>query len=202
MIPTGVRDIHTHNLHAPAGSAIVNIEPDAGPIPATPAGALYSTGVHPWRSAEGAELWPLVERLAADDRIVAIGEAGLDRLRGASLPEQIELLERHARLADSLAKPLIVHCVRAWAELLELHRRLRPVQPWIIHGFRGAPALAGQLLRAGMHISLGPHFNPATAAAIPAGRLLLETDDDPTVSIEQVAAAVAAARASSAELSN
>lgn len=199
MIPPGVTDIHTHNLHAPAGTAIVNIEPDRpGGIPAdAPAGALYSTGVHPWRSTEAATLWPLVEQLAADGRIAAIGEAGLDRLKGAPLPEQIELLERHARLADALGKPLIVHCVRAWAELMALHRRLHPAQPWIVHGFRGAPALAAQLTDAGMYISLGPLFNPATAAAIPADRLLLETDDHPGATIDAVARAVAQARASS-----
>ncbi|MDE6497492.1 MAG: TatD family hydrolase [Muribaculaceae bacterium] len=202
MIPPGVTDIHTHNPHAPTGTAIVNIEPDAG-IPAdAPPGALYSTGVHPWRSAEAATLWPRVENLAGDDRIAAIGEAGLDRLKGAPLSEQLTLLERHARLADALGKPLIVHCVRAWAELLALHRRLRPAQPWIIHGFRGAPALAARLLEAGMYISLGPRFNPATAAAVPAHRLLLETDDNSAVSIADVAAAVAAARDSSPAKSN
>ena len=195
MILPGVVDIHTHDTHAPAGTAIVCIEPDRpGGIPAEPVGALYSTAVHPWRSAEAATLWPMVQQLAADPRIAAIGEAGLDRLKGAPMPEQLALLERHARLADDLGKPLIVHCVRAWAELLGLHRRLRPAQPWIIHGFRGGPALARQLLDAGMYISLGARFNPATATAVPADRLLLETDEGPAAAITTVARDVAAAR--------
>ncbi len=194
MTAPRIADIHTHNLRAIPGTAIVNIEPDAGIPPLAPAGALYSTGVHPWRSDRAEELWPLVERLARDERIVAIGETGLDRLRGAPLQAQGALMERHARLAESLGKPLIVHCVRAWAELLQLHSRLRPAVPWIVHGFRGAPALAGRLLDAGMHLSLGPRFNAATAAAIPASRLHLETDDDPAATIAGVARDVALAR--------
>ena len=112
--------------------AIINIEPDT-PLP--PQGT-FSTGVHPWRSSEAGTLWPLVEKTAADPRIAAIGECGLDRLRGAPLPRQAELLRLHALLAERLRKPLIVHCVRAWAELLAAHRAIRPAQPWIIHGFR------------------------------------------------------------------
>ena len=166
-----IRDVHTHNLHAGPG-AIINIEPDT-PLP--PEGT-FSTGVHPWRSSEAGTLWPLVEKTAADPRIAAIGECGLDRLRGAPLPRQAELLRLHALLAERLRKPLIVHCVRAWAELLAAHRAIRPAQPWIIHGFRGAPALARRLLDAGMHISLGELFNPLTAAVIPDSRLHVETD--------------------------
>ena len=127
-----IRDVHTHNLHAGPG-AIINIEPDT-PLP--PEGT-FSTGVHPWRSSEAGTLWPLVEKTAADPRIAAIGECGLDRLRGAPLPRQAELLRLHALLAERLRKPLIVHCVRAWAELLAAHRAIRPAQPWIIHGFPG-----------------------------------------------------------------
>ncbi len=183
-----IRDVHTHSLHAGPG-AIINIEPDT-PLP--PQGT-FSTGVHPWRSSEAGTLWPLVEKTAADPRIAAIGECGLDRLRGAPLPRQAELLRLHALLAERLRKPLIVHCVRAWAELLAAHRAIRPAQPWIIHGFRGAPALARRLLDAGMHISLGERFNPLTAAVIPDSRLHVETDCS-SLPIARIAAAVEHAR--------
>lgn len=186
-----IRDVHTHCLDA-GPDAVINIEPDRGLPPH--GGPHFSTAVHPWRSAEAETLWPLVEAAATDARIVAVGECGLDRLRGAAMPEQIELMRRHALLAERVGKPLIVHCVRAWAELLALHRSVRPAQPWVVHGFRGAPALAQQLLDAGMYISLGPKFRPDTAAMIPAHRLLLETDDTPGADIDAVARAVADAR--------
>lgn len=89
-------DTHTHNPEA-GPEAIINIEPDALPLPAA---GRFSTGVHPWRSAEAAKLWPMVETVAADKRIVAIGECGIDRLRGADIKLQEELFMRHARLAE------------------------------------------------------------------------------------------------------
>lgn len=182
-------DTHTHNIEA-GPEAIINIEPDAMPLPAT---GRFSTGVHPWRSAEAAKLWPMVEAVAADKRIVAIGECGIDRLRGADLKIQEELFMRHARLAERVGKPLIIHCVRAWGELLGAYSDIKPSQPWIIHGFRGGPALAHQLLNAGMHISLGEHFNRATAAIIPDDRLHIETDCS-TLPIGDIAESVRQAR--------
>lgn len=182
-------DTHTHNPEA-GPEAIINIEPDALPLPAT---GRFSTGVHPWRSAEAAKLWPMVETAASDDRIVAIGECGIDRLREADIKLQEELFMRHARLAERVGKPLIIHCVRAWGELLGAYSDIKPSQPWIIHGFRGGPALAHQLLNVGMHISLGEHFNRATAAIIPDDRLHIETDCS-TLPIGDIAESVRQAR--------
>jgi len=185
-----VRDVHTHNIKA-GSDAIINIEPGQS----LPPEGIYSTGVHPWRSSEAEILWPYVEKMAVEPRIVAIGECGLDRLRGADMNIQTELLQLHALLAENTGKPLIIHCVRAWAELIALRRNLKPAQPWIVHGFRGNPQLAMQLLDAGMHISLGEHFRPETAAIIPRGRLHVETDCSP-LSIDEIAQSVAAARKS------
>lgn len=182
-------DTHTHNPEA-GHEAIINIEPDALPLPAA---GRFSTGVHPWRSAEAAKLWPMVETVAADKRIVAIGECGIDRLRGADIKLQQELFMHHARLAERVGKPLIIHCVKAWGELLGAYSDIKPSQPWIIHGFRGGPELARQLLDAGMHISLGEHFNRATAAIIPDDRLHIETDCS-TLPIGDIAEAVRQAR--------
>lgn len=167
MIPP-VADIHTHNPDAT--DAVINLDPGMAMRP----GALYSVGWHPW--------WPdpdmdWVERLAQLPDVVMIGECGIDKRRGAMSPLcQLELTRRHALLAERLAKPLILHIVGAWAEIIALHRELRPRQPWIIHGFRGKPQLAAQLVRAGFHISLPSNANPATAAVIPPSRLLRETD--------------------------
>ncbi|MBP3227217.1 MAG: TatD family hydrolase, partial [Bacteroidaceae bacterium] len=119
-------DHHTHNAAAPAGQAVVSLprevvaQPEAfSPQP----GALYSAGVHPWWTAEGdaERLWQGVLTLAAHPQVVAIGETGFDRLRG-DFALQPALFARHARLAAERGKPLIIHCVRAWAELLAARR--------------------------------------------------------------------------------
>lgn len=72
---------------------------------------------------------------------------------------------------------MILHVVKAFPEIMALRKSLKPTQQWIIHGFRGKPQLAESLLRAGFDISLGEHFNPASAAIIPPSRLFAETDE-------------------------
>ena len=138
----------------------------------------FSYGIHPWDTG-GAGIDRMLARvasLAADSRVVAIGETGLDALRGAPLDVQERIFLRHAAIAESVGKPLIIHAVRTAARIAGLCRSFRPTVPWIIHGFRGKPQLARQLLAAGLSLSLGPLHNPDTAAMIPPGRLYRETD--------------------------
>lgn len=168
MIPQ-VADIHTHNPMA--DDAVISLPPPYGPMRP---GALYSVGCHPW---EAEPRFDLVEALATHPQVVMIGECGLDRVRGAlSMEQQLELLRRHVELSERVGKPLLLHVVKAWAELLALHAAMRPRQPWIVHGFRGNPQLARQLLRAGFYLSVHPLCPPATLAVIPPDRLLHETD--------------------------
>ena len=154
----------------------------------------YAVGVHPWRAAFLDETAGLLESLAASPRCLAVGETGLDRRRGPSLDCQIRAFRLHIALSERLGKPLIIHCVGCAAEILAHHRELRPHQPWIIHGFRGKPELARQMLARGLYLSLGVRFNPDTARIIPDDRLLIETDDDRETDIMRVAAAIAPLR--------
>ncbi len=179
-------DCHTHNHDTANG--IVSVEPhEWAPRP----GVCYSVGIHPWSTAGECD-FAQVERIARHPQVVAIGETGLDTLRGAPLAQQLPLLERHARLAGQLGKPLVLHCVRAYAQVVHLHRTLHSPVPWVIHGFRGKPDVARQLAGEGLYLSYGLRFNPASVAVTPAHRQLIETDDAP-VAIEEVAARVAAA---------
>lgn len=167
MIPP-VADIHTHNPEAT--DAVINLEPGMAMRP----DALYSVGWHPWQPGADME-W--VERMAAHRQVVMIGECGIDKLRGVgTVDSQIELTRRHALLAEQTGKPLILHIVGAWNEITALRKQMKPTQPWIIHGFRGKPALASQLVGAGFHISIGQRHNPAITEAVPPDRLLHETD--------------------------
>lgn len=169
-----ITDVHTH--HSGNLSAIYNL---TSPVETVPAGSV-SVGLHPWDTAlPDVETLMLAinHRAVTDAAVVAIGETGLDNRHGAPLSRQEQLLVRHIHLSELTHKPLILHIVGAWSELLRLHRDMRPSVPWIIHGFRGKPALARQLLDAGMYLSLGRHYNPSTALIIPSDRLLLETDE-------------------------
>lgn len=133
-----------------------------------------------------------LENIADSSRITAIGECGLDRLRGADIKRQEHLFARHIRLSEQLRKPMIIHCVRAFDRLLHMHREYRPHQLWIVHGFRGKPQLASQLVDNGIAISLGERFNPQTANIIPAGYLFFETDES-LLPIQEIKSKITAA---------
>lgn len=189
--PPQITDIHTHNP-ACHDTAVLNIA--AGePLPDSP--RYLSTGLHPWQTvrADRDRLTELAEAAAADPRVLAIGECGLDALRGAPLEIQEEIFRRHALAGERLGKPLIIHCVKAFDRLLRIHKELRPSQPWIIHGFRGKAATARQLTGAGLGLSLGEHFNAESAAVIPSGMLFTETDES-LLPIEEIRERIASAR--------
>lgn len=155
----------------------------------------YSFGIHPCRiEADGEAQWTALLQRVEQPSCVAIGEAGLDRLATCSMGRQIGLFERQAHLAEELGKPLIIHCVRAWEELIACRKAIRPKQPWLIHGFRGKAPLANQLLRQGFYLSFGYYFQPEAARAAWPERLFLETDEA-AVSIQAVYARVAEALA-------
>ncbi len=141
--------------------------------------ARFSFGIHPWDTADRTAVERMFARLevvAADPRVVAIGETGLDALRGASLSEQEEIFLRHADMAERLGKPLIIHAVRTAARIAALCRGRHPSVPWIIHGFRGNAVFARQLVDAGLSLSLGLRHNPDVADVVPPDRLYRETD--------------------------
>ncbi|MBO5676677.1 MAG: TatD family hydrolase [Bacteroidaceae bacterium] len=173
-------NFHTHDLHAPM-PAIINMPLEWLRNPAEAslrAEATYSVGIHPWWMAETA--WEdLKEGLyfwATHPQVVRIGECGLDRLKGASLVVQEEAFLAHVSLSEQLQKPLTIHCVKAYDRLLALRKQLRPTQLWAIHGFRGKPELAQQLLAAGFDLSFGASYNEDAFHLCPPTRRYRETD--------------------------
>ena len=145
-----IKDIHTHRPDAPR-DALADIRvTDTVPDPAR----LSSAGLHPWDvTPDCREALDEVARLARHPLVAAIGECGIDRLAPVPLTLQTEAFVRQAEIADGCGKPLIIHAVRATADILALHRRLRPATVWIIHGFRGKPEAAAQLTRRGIRLS-------------------------------------------------
>ncbi len=216
-----ILDIHTHRID-PLQPAVYSLTPGyefhpevSGPASeATP--LYYSLGIHPWKVVafhEGVYCTPAqLEEWLMHPRVRAVGEAGLDALRTPAPPaslaqekawqQAVECFEWQAALAEKVGKPLIIHCVKAQDTLFALHRNLHPVQPWIIHGFRGKERQAAQFLDHGFYLSLGEYFNPYAARIIPSDRLFLETDESPiplSVTLSRVAAARDESAASLAE---
>ena len=183
-------DIHTH--HEAAQQAIISTSPENF---SPQEGCYYSVGIHPWNTQEPFE--PSFDRLRAlarHQQVVAIGETGLDAMRGAPLDVQLTLFKQHLELACKVNKPLIVHCVKAWQPLIKAWREtmVHTKVKMAIHGFRGNINVAQTLLNEGYYLSFGPKFNPEALLATPNNRLLLETDDS-TTAIEDVVVTVAKA---------
>jgi len=167
-------DIHTHRAPInPDVTAIVSVD---AKNPVIPDHEYCSVGIHPWHT-DAAKLADL-EELAKHPNVVAIGETGLDKLVSTPLEQQEELFIAHIELAEKLRKPLIIHCVKAWQELIRIRKNHTSDIPWIIHGFRGNGELARQMLQFGLYLSFGLYFNSdALCAAWDAHRLYAETDD-------------------------
>ena len=163
-------DIHTHRLPPVPGMAIANRYPDTF---APEEGAWYSVGIHPWHIS--ATVTPVVRNemnvlasLAGHPQVLAIGEAGLDKLADAPMVVQIKVFEYQARLSVELDKPLVIHLVKAMSELLKLKQQIKPANPWIIHGFRGKATLAEECLRHWFYLSFGEKYQEEALRITPA----------------------------------
>ena len=183
-----VLDFHTHCLQAE--HAIINADacqffPQAGKC--------YSVGVHPWLAEQDAAVqWERVQALAEHPQVVAIGETGLDSLRGAPLAAQMLLFEHHIALANQVGKPLVVHMVRTSQQVLQVWRRCQHHVPCAIHGFRGNARVVQPLVEAGFYISFGEHFNAEALRQVPLCQILAETDES-TLPIADIIARMAEA---------
>ena len=193
---TDILDIHTHKLEADSlGKSIVNYPlladspsymPFAGDVEVD-RGYYYSVGIHPW------ELTPdnlkqqsdfIIEHLP-DKRIVAIGEGGLDKLKGASMEIQTAAFMAQMTLSMEYDLPLILHNVRMTDKILAVKKQFRPGQPWIWHGFRGKPEQAEQLQDKGLYLSFGEFYSDEAMRAVSDDRLFLETDES-SLDIEEL----------------
>ncbi|MBT3242109.1 MAG: TatD family deoxyribonuclease [Bacteroidetes bacterium] len=143
-----------------------------------------SVGLHPWHTADHSINDQEFIKYITHPRIVAIGEIGLDKIRNVRFDRQVEVLLQQIRLAQEFTnKPLIIHCVKAFAELLAIKKNSNSKQTWIIHGFSGKAGLANQLIQAGFILSFGESLLSASYKhqeafkATPIEHLFLETDE-------------------------
>lgn len=149
-------DIHTHTEESSESLLqIINLNLES-PCPKQ---GFYSYGIHPWAlddadfQAEKA-LQTLEEKLKLP-QVLALGEAGLDKIHKASFKQQIELFERQIELSEALQKPMILHDVRSHNEIIALRKKHKAQQPWILHGFSGTEQDVRQLIGQGIYLSVG-----------------------------------------------
>jgi TatD DNase family protein len=146
-----------------------------------------AVGIQPnYAAAAQAGDWEVIEQLAREPKVVAIGETGLDRYWDyAPLELQQDYFTRHVELARRLDLPFVVHCRDAEAEVVAQLRELAAAGPLrgVMHSFTGDLRTAQACLDLGLHISFAGMVTykkneplRSVAAAVPLDRLLVETD--------------------------
>ena len=149
-------DIHTHSAKKDKDLIqVVNLDLEQ-PCPES---GCYSYGIHPW-ALDSADFQTEIALQCLEERlkspyVVALGEAGLDKMHKASFERQIELLERQIELSETLQKPMILHDVRSHNEIIALRKNHKAQQPWILHGYNGTEQDIRQLTGQGLYLSVG-----------------------------------------------
>ncbi len=169
-------NIHTHSIEKRENVwQLSSLFPEQE-IPKTP----FSIGIHPWKIEKNwqKQMQEVIEK-SQWQNCVAIGECGLDKTVEMSLSIQQEIFKAHIDLANKLQKPLVVHCVKAYDELLKFVTELKV--PLILHDFGKSVDLGKQLQQKGIYLSVGKAvFRPSFAKVLPQldrHLLFLETDD-------------------------
>jgi len=143
----------------------------------------YSIGIHPWYIVENrleSDLQFMEQKLQLPE-CWALGECGLDKRIDIPMTLQTEVFEKQIALAEKYQKPLVLHLVAAYQELIAIHKK-RPIKvPVILHGFSKNGQTAKSLLDCGFYLSFGKYLlrNPELAAvfqSVPNDRFFLETD--------------------------
>ena len=155
-------DFHTHGrTAAPDVLSVVSLEPgEPASAPASGENVFFSVGIHPWSLPDktgkiGDDLQEL--RRALQNRgVIAVGEAGLDRLRGPDMEVQKAYFSGILKLAKELSMPVIVHCVRCYPELTFLKKRFAAGLNLLVHGYNSNVRILDELLKHGFYVSFSP----------------------------------------------
>ena len=138
-------NIHTHQFSADSNVLeLVN----QYPLQVDQSIPQYSVGIHPWHiniETIESELQIVREQLALPN-CIALGECGLDKRIETPLELQQQVFEQQLAVAEEFSKPVIIHCVAAFQELVAIKNSLSIKVPIIIHGFSKSVELAKQML--------------------------------------------------------
>lgn len=143
----------------------------------------YSIGIHPLYINENRldNDFQVVDEKLALPECLALGECGLDKRSETPFDVQQMVFEKQLALAQKHQKPVVIHCVAAFQEVIEIKKRLKISVPMIVHGFSKKVELAKQLIDNGFYVSFGKNLlrNPELESvfkSIPNDKFLLETD--------------------------
>lgn len=179
-------DIHTHKDYLVSDIITVrNIYPGES-FASFQGKNYYSVGLHPWHIKSAQEndiLLESVKKYTRFKHVLFIGECGLDKNCNTDFEEQKRVFCKQAEIAGKFNLPVIIHCVKAYNEVLETRKKINPGHPWILHSFTGSPEMATQFMENGFLFSFGNIlFKENTKALktfknLPLEYIFLETDE-------------------------
>lgn len=118
----------------------------------------YSIGIHPWFINEhnaNRELQKIEFLAGNNNHIIAIGEAGIDRVNSVELDLQKDIFIKQVEISESIKKPMIIHCVRAYMDILEIRKKMKVTMPWIFHAYSENLNIAQKLVNENCYLSIG-----------------------------------------------
>ncbi len=148
----------------------------------------FSIGIHPWDANLEISMLEL-EKIIQNTNCLAIGECGLDKVKGPDLEIQKKIFTVQLELAVKYQKPVVIHCVKAFDELMEICSPYHSKSSLIIHGFNKSLQLAKQLIDRGFYISLSHSIfkkEDVDFSVLPLEKLFLETDTNESILIKEV----------------
>jgi TatD DNase family protein len=173
-------DLHTHQIVSELDVvSVYNLMLDkTSDLPEFP----FSAGLHPWYAAQLSleKLSFALDLCASNLHLNAFGETGLDKACNIPFRLQLDVFELHLKKATEHSKPLILHCVKAWDELIEIVAKYPVIK--ILHGYTGSEELTNRLVKKGFYFSVGEAIlKPDSKIGrsiqmIPTSALFLETD--------------------------
>lgn len=142
----------------------------------------YTVGMHPWWTEQSISPTQTLqlEQLLKKDKCLAMGEMGLDNLKGPSMKSQMDILRSLLKIAEEHDKSVVIHCVRAFDQLIQIKKEFPKIHNWCIHGYGRHATLARQLINQGFYLSLMPTMPwnkyEELLKVLPPDRFFLETD--------------------------
>lgn len=182
-------NIHTHHLQIIENViSVANIYPQQN----IPKNQYFSIGIHPWHLQEDVLKTHLLnlEKNLKNPKCIAIGECGLDKICKTNFSLQMAVFKEHIHLSEKYKKPLIIHCVKAFNEIIKIKKEIHPTQIWMIHGFNKKYEIVQQLHQNNILTSFGKALltNTSTQNSFiktPLHKMFLETDDE-NISIKDI----------------
>jgi TatD DNase family protein len=146
----------------------------------------YSVGIHPWDASLNPSLIEL-EDIIKHPNCLAIGECGLDKIKGADLALQQKYFLAQLVIAEKHHKPIIIHCVKSFDEIQVICKPYLKSNSILIHGFNKNIELAKQLIQKGFYLSISKHFAQTNKLSeLPIDKLFFETDDNKEIHIKEI----------------